>query len=228
MGDRKLKSEVLDLPEKIYTRRTFDLNPEQRRIYDKLEKDYPADLNGGSEVTADLAIVRMLRMQQITSGYVGDDEDELVMLGDNVRMKCLRDVLEDVTGPCIIWAKFSPEIDAIRAMLGETDAVYFDGRTSDEDKERAKVRFQKEGSARFFVAKASAAGRGLTLHRAKTVIYASTSFKLEERLQSEDRAHRAGMSNEPVTYIDSYIIRALRKKRDLASEVTGDTLPTWA
>ena len=236
VGDRKLKSEVLDLPEKIYTRRTFDLNPEQRRIYDKLEKDYHADLKGGSEVTADLAIVRMLRMQQITSGYVGDDEDELVMLGDNVRMKCLRDVLEDVTGPCIIWAKFSPEIDAIRAMLGETDAVYFDGRTSDEDKERAKVRFQKEGSARFFVAKASAAGRGLTLHRAKTVIYASTSFKLEERLQSEDRAHRAGMSNEPVTYIDliaansidSYIIRALRKKRDLASEVTGDTLPTWA
>ena len=121
-------------------------------------------------------------------------------------------------------------------MLGEKDAVYFDGRTSDADKELAKVRFQKEGSARFFVAKASAAGRGLTLHRAKTVIYASTSFKLEERLQSEDRAHRAGMSADPVTYIDliaansidSYIIRALRKKRDLASEITGDNLPRWA
>ena len=235
VGDRRMKSEVLDLPEKIYVRRTFDLNPEQRRVYTALEEEYHTTLADGSEVTADLAIVRMLRMSQIASGYVGNDEDELVPLGENVRMKCLKDVLEDVEGSCIIWGRYNCEIDAIREILGEKDAVYFDGRTSDEDKELAKVRFQREGSARFFVAKPSAAGEGLTLHRAKTVIYASNSFSLRERLQSEDRAHRAGMSSDPVTYIDlvakntldAYILRALRKKRDLASEITGDNLPTW-
>jgi len=236
VGDRRLKADVLDLPEKIYVRRTFDLNPTQRRVYKELEEEYHTELADGSEVTADLAIVRMLRMSQIASGYVGTDEDELVPLGENVRMKCLADVLEDVEGHCIIWARYNIEIDAIREMLGEKDAVYFDGRSSDEEKELAKVRFQREGSARFFVAKPSAAGEGLTLHRAKTVIYVSNSFSLRERLQSEDRAHRAGMSQEPVTYIDlvarntldSYILRALRKKRNLAAEITGDTLPSWA
>jgi SNF2 family DNA or RNA helicase len=236
VGDRRLKSEVLDLPEKIYTRRTFELNPSQRRVYDELEKEYHVELDNGSEVTAELALVRMLRMSQIASGYVGNDDDELVPLGVNVRMKCLKDTLEDIEGHVIIWGRYNIEIDAIRAMLGETEAVYYDGRTSDDDKAAALVKFQREGSARFFVAKPSAAGEGLTLHRAKTVIYVSNSFSLRERLQSEDRAHRAGMSNEPVTYIDlvakstldGYILRALRKKRNLAAEITGDDLPSWA
>jgi len=236
VGDRRLKADVLDLPEKIYTRRTFDLNPEQRRVYKALEEEYFTELKDGSEVTADLAIVRMLRMSQIASGYVGNDEDELVPLGENVRMKCLKDTLEDITGSVIIWGRYNCEIDAIREMLGEKDAVYYDGRTSDEDKAAALVKFQREGSVRFFVAKPSAAGEGLTLHRAKTMIYVSNSFSLRERLQSEDRAHRAGMSHEPVTYIDlvakntldAYILQSLRKKRNLAAEITGDNLPSWA
>ena len=236
VGDRRLKADVLDLPEKIYTRRTFDLNPEQRRVYNELEEEYFTELKDGSEVTADLAIVRMLRMSQIASGYVGNDEDELVPLGENVRMKCLKDTLEDVEGSVIIWGRYNCEIDAIREMLGDRDAVYYDGRTSDEDKAAALVKFQREGSVRFFVAKPSAAGEGLTLHRAKTMIYVSNSFSLRERLQSEDRAHRAGMSHEPVTYIDLvarntldvYILQALRKKRNLAAEITGDNLPSWA
>tara|TARA_R110002167_G_scaffold93122_2_gene249843 strand:+ start:38214 stop:39674 length:1461 start_codon:yes stop_codon:yes gene_type:complete len=236
VGDRRLKSEVLDLPEKIYTRRSFDLNPEQRRVYTALEKEYFTQLEDGSEVTADMALVRMLRMSQIASGYVGNDDDELIPLGVNVRMKCLKDTLEDVTGSVIIWGRYNCEIDAIREMLGERDAVYYDGRTSDDDKAAALVKFQREGSVRFFVAKPSAACEGLTLHRAKTVIYASNSFSLRERLQSEDRAHRAGMSSDPVTYIDlvarntldGYILRALRKKRNLAAEITGDDLPSWA
>ncbi len=235
VGDRRLKADVLDLPEKIYTRRTFDLNPEQRRVYKELKEELRADLKDGSEVTAELAIVRMLRMSQIASGYVGNDDEELVALGENVRMKCLKDTLEDVEGHVIIWGRYNIEIDCIRQMLGEQDAVYYDGRTSDEDKAKALVRFQREGSARFFVAKPSAAGRGLTLHRAKTMIYVSNSFSLEERLQSEDRAHRAGMSNEPVNYIDlvardtmdGYILQSLRRKRNLAAEITGDELPSW-
>tara|TARA_R110000796_G_scaffold41179_3_gene102006 strand:+ start:2223 stop:3683 length:1461 start_codon:yes stop_codon:yes gene_type:complete len=236
VGDRRLKSEVLDLPEKIYTRRTFDLNPEQRRVYNALEKEYFTQLEDGSEVTADMALVRMLRMSQIASGYVGNDDDELIPLGVNVRMKCLKDTLEDVTGHVIIWGRYNCEIDAIREMLGTRDAVYYDGRTSDEDKAEALIKFQREGTARFFVAKPSAACEGLTLHRAGTVIYASNSFSLRERLQSEDRAHRAGMPDRPVTYIDlvargtldAYILRALRKKRNLAAEITGDDLPSWA
>lgn len=236
VGSRLLKADVLDLPAKLYEKRYFDLDGPQTKAYKALEKDYRAFLDGGDVVTADLALTRMLRMQQITSGFVGNDDEELVPLGGKTRLAALQEVLEDLgETPTIIWAKYSQEIDDVAALLGDR-CVTFDGRTNDHDRARALQQFQKDRTKQFFVAKPSAAGEGLTLHTAKAVIYYSNSFSLRERLQSEDRAHRAGMDGEPVVYIDllardtidEYVLEALRNKRNLAAAVTGDDLPDWA
>jgi SNF2 family DNA or RNA helicase len=77
-------------------------------------------------------------------------------------------------------------------------------------------------------------GYGLTLTAANNVIYYSNSYDLEKRLQSEDRAHRIGQ-HKPVTYVDliaektvdEKIIKALRKKINIASTVMGDTVQDW-
>ena len=84
------------------------------------------------------------------------------------------------------------------------------------------------------MAKPQAAGEGLTLTRAKTVVYYNMTYKLVERLQSEDRAHRIGQEH-PVTYIDivakdtvdEHIVEALVKKRDLATIILGDDFKAW-
>jgi SNF2 family DNA or RNA helicase len=236
VGSRLLKADVLDLPEKLYQKHYFDLDGPQTKAYKALEKDYRAFLDGGDVVTADLALTRMLRMQQITSGFVGNDDDELVPLGERTRLKAFEQLLEDIGDtPTIVFAKYSQEIDDIAQLLGNR-CVTFDGRTNDDDRARALQQFQKDRTKQFFVAKPSAAGEGLTLHTAKVVVYYSNSFSLRERLQSEDRAHRAGMSGEHVLYIDllaretidEYVLDALRNKRNLAAAVTGDDLPTWA
>jgi SNF2 family DNA or RNA helicase len=235
VGSRLLKKDVLDLPDKLYEKRYFDLDPEQAKAYKEIDKTFRAWLGQNGTATAELALTRMLRMTQLCSGFVKNDEDEVVPVGDNVRLRALRDTLEDVTGHVIIWCRWSWEVDQVRAMLGEKDAVYYDGRTSDDERIEAKRRFQKEGTARFFVAKASAAGEGLTLHRAKTVIYMTNTWSLRERLQSEDRAHRAGMSHEPVTYIDlvarntydEKTITALQRKKSTADIITGDKVTPW-
>ena len=235
VGTRLLKADVLDLPAKLYEKRYFDLDAAQSKAYKALEKDYRAYLVDGDTVTADLALTRMLRMQQITSGFVGNDDEQLVPLGMKTRLRCFEELCEDLGDtPTIVFAKYSQEIDDLAEFLGDR-CVTFDGRTSDEDRARAKQLFQKDRTKQFFVAKQSAAGEGLTLHTAKAVVYYSNSFSLRERLQSEDRAHRAGMDGDPVTYfdliargtIDSYVLDALRNKRDLAAEVTGDSLPEW-
>lgn len=236
VGSRLLKADVLDLPPKTYEKRWFDLDAAQCKAYKDLDKEMRTWLESGEEVTADLAIVRMTRMQQIACGYVGTDEEGLVDFGRNGRLATLLEIVEDISGSAIIWAKYDRDIDLIMSALGTERAVSFDGRTDDEGRALAKRRFQAEGSAQFFVAKASAAGEGLTLHRAKTVVYYNNTFKLRERLQSEDRAHRAGMSPEPVHYIDilardtvdEQILDALRQKRSVASVVTGDQLADWA
>lgn len=236
VGSRLLKRDVLDLPDKIYEKRFFDLDPAQKKAYKELDKKFITWFEGQSSVTADLVLTRMLRMSQLCCGFIKDDDDQVRAVGKNVRLKALQDVLQDVEGSVIIWCRWSWEVDEIRKVLGDDDAVYYDGRTSDQGRIEAKERFQRDGTARYFVAKASAAGEGLTLHRAKTVIYMSLTYSLRERLQSEDRAHRAGMNDEPVVYIDilarntydEKLLKILRGKRNVASLVTGDFLTDWA
>ena len=78
------------------------------------------------------------------------------------------------------------------------------------------------------------AGYGLTLTAASNVIYYSNNYDLEKRLQSEDRAHRIGQ-HKPVTYVDliaektvdEKILKALKKKINIASIVMGDTVQDW-
>ena len=86
----------------------------------------------------------------------------------------------------------------------------------------------------YFVGNPQTGGYGITLTKAQTVIYFSNSFDLAVRMQSEDRAHRIGQVKN-VTYIDfiaegtidEKIVKALRNKMDIASEVLGENLRQW-
>lgn len=232
---RVLKEDVLDLPAKIYTKRYFDLSPKQKKLYASIRDDFMAFLENGDLVTAPMIITRLLRLQQITSGYIpGDDCETMHYLEDNPRMTALIDTLDDVNGKAIIWARFRQDINQIMAELGP-HAVRYDGSVSYEQRMENRRRFQDPNDdARFFVANPAAGATGLTLTEASTVIYYTNSFKLEDRLQSEDRAHRIGQKDN-VRYIDliasgtvdSRIVGALRTKLDVASQVTGDQIKDW-
>lgn len=234
IGSRVTK-DVLDppLPPKVYTKRYFELTGEQKRLYAQVRDEFMAFLDSGELVTAPLLIVRLLRLQQIACGYVPDDDCETMhFLGQNPRMKALLDTLADVEGQAIIFARFRQDVNQIMAELGE-HAVRYDGQTDQDGRILARQRFQA-GDVRFFVGNPAAAGTGLTLTAAKTVIYYSNSFNLEHRLQSEDRAHRIGQDSS-VLYVDlmargtvdTRIVTALRKKLNIASEITGDRVREW-
>ena len=93
---------------------------------------------------------------------------------------------------------------------------------------------QKNSPTRYFVGNAQTGGYGITLTAANTVVYYSNSYDLEKRLQSEDRAHRIGQTGS-VTYvdfiaentIDEKIVKALRKKINLANEIMGEDISEW-
>ena len=89
-------------------------------------------------------------------------------------------------------------------------------------------------SCRVFVANAATASEGLNLFIANNVIYYTNNFKLGERQQSEDRAHRIGQDKNVMYYdliasntIDQKIIKALTDKMELASMITGDSIKEW-
>jgi SNF2 family DNA or RNA helicase len=231
---RVLKEDVLDLPPKVYVTRYFDMTAEQKRMYAEMSDSYEIRHASG-EVTAMLAIVQLLRFQQIVSGFLTTDEGVTIPLADNPRLALLREVVEDTQGKMIVWAKFKADIDLIQKALAEDglEVVRYDGSTSAQNRQEAVERFQN-GTAQVFLANPAAASEGLTLHAARTVIYFNNSFKLTDRLQSEDRAHRIGQKVS-VTYIDLVaadtvdegIVEALRNKLDIASSITGDRLKEW-
>ena len=238
ISSRVTKDEVLDLPERLYSKRTFDLDPKQRRLYDDLATEYMTFLETGEVVTAALAIVRMTRFQQIVCGYLpadGEDEPLVDICKVNPRLSLLKEICEDLEHPTIIFARYTRDVDLIMALLG-SGAVRYDGQVNFDDRAIALDRFQKGigEPAKFFVAKASVAGEGLNLTKARTVIYYSNTFKLDERLQSEARPHRIGQEH-PVHYIDivangtidRHISRALASHLDIASKITGDELRNW-
>ena len=234
IGSRYLKRDVLDLPGKLYSVDEYELNSEQARVYRDLVKDYIAWLEDGSQVTAELAIQRQTRLQQVCSGYIpADDEAELRPLGENVRLKCLEKRIEALDGaPAVIFAKYDIDVDCIKGLLGP-DAVYFDGRTSAQDREGAIQAFQYKRTHRFFVGKASCAGAGHDLFAASRMVWYNNTYVYKDRVQGEDRIHRPGMGDEPATYfdlcavgtIDSHIIENLTTKRHLSAEVLGDGAP---
>lgn len=214
-------------------------------------------LDGHTPVVAALAITRLLRLQQITSGYLPTDEEEeplYVIPGPNPRLAALLDIIEESTHKVIVWARFRLDIDLImEALSGRgVPAVRYDGAVSDDGRAEAKARFQgvrtvyekgklvgrspvpEEEQARVFVGNPAAGATGLTLTAARTVVYYSNSFKLIDRLQSEDRAHRIGQENR-VLYVDlvaedtvdNNIVTSLRSKFNIARQITGDKLQEW-
>lgn len=238
---RILKSEVFDLPPKVYTPLEFDLSPKQRKAYDSLSKLGFAIAESGESCSANLALTVMLRLQQIACGYLvadfepGQEDPVVIPIDPNPRLELLSEVVQDLNHQAIIWARFTPDVDAIMERLAKMGltAVRYDGRVDDDQRAMNEDAFHA-GAAQFFVAKASTGGEGLTLNEAKTHIYYSNTFKLIERLQSEDRSHRWGQDSR-VNYIDliardtidEAIIFALQNKLDIAGAVTGDGLKDW-
>jgi len=224
---RVLKKDCLDLPDKIYQRHYVSMSKAQEKLYNEIKRDFITELNG-NEIQAPEAITRLLRLQQILCGWFPTEHSIEPIDKINLRLKGLEEVLSNITGKVIIWARFRADLKAIEGLLGDK-AVSYHGGVSDDDREEAVNRFQNDDEVRYFISNPQAGGTGLTLTAAEYVIYYSNSFDLEQRLQSEDRCHRHGTTTN-VTYIDiecqksidTKIIKALRDKKNLADIITKD------
>lgn len=228
---RVLKKDCLDLPDKIYKSVYFELEPKQARAYKLMKDRLRIQLDDGTIDTVQ-ALAGLVKLQQITSGYVVRPDDQgMIFISednkDNPRLSLLMDTLEDIEGKVIIWARFRPELDIIAQALKKAghEFVEYHGGVNAKKREEAIDRFQK-GTARFFLGQQQSGGIGLTLTAASTVIYYSNSFDYEVRAQSEDRAHRIG-TKVNVVYIDLVaqdtidepIARSLQRKAGMAAAI---------
>lgn len=221
---RATADECLDLPERTYQTRYIEMTDEQRRVYSDLKEEFLAQLDDGSIVTADQAIVKLLRLQQILCGHVKDQDGALRRLPTE-RPGAVYEIAEQVGPKLVVWARFQHDIDLLAETFAKWNPVTWDGRTSIEGRQYAKRAFIDDPSCGPFIANPSAAGIGLDglQHVAHTMAYYSNSFKAVDRWQSEARLFRDGQKGTvnvidlvtPKT-VDEYILKILRSRRDVA------------
>jgi SNF2 family DNA or RNA helicase len=233
---RVLKEDCLDLPDKIFIKRQIQLTPDQRKLYEQMKKEAIAILKGKQSTTVN-TLTQLMRLQQITCGHFTADDGATQPIANN-RITELMNVLEETEGKAIIWAHYQYDItaiiNAVTKEYGPGSIVDYYGLTPQEERQPNIKRFQDDPKCRFIVGTPSTGGYGITLTAANTVIYYSNGYDLEKRLQSEDRAHRIGQKKS-VTYVDimaddtvdEKIVKALRKKINIASEVLGEELRSW-
>ena len=233
---RVLKEDCLDLPDKIYIKRNISLTTEQQKVYKSMKEKALAILNG-KQVTSVSALTQLMRLHQITCGHFVADDGSVQEVKSN-RLNELMDVLEEIEGKAIIWAHYQHDIKkiikSIEKVHGPGSVVDYYGLTAQEHRQPNIKKFQEDDKCRFIVGTPQTGGYGITLTQANTVVYYSNGYDLEKRLQSEDRAHRIGQKKS-VTYVDimaeetvdEKIVKALRKKINIASEVLGEDLRDW-
>ena len=233
---RVLKDDCLDLPPKTYMKRIIQLTPEQKKVYEEMKKTALATLNGKTVTTMNV-ITQLMRLQQITCGHFKADDDSVQKIKSN-RITELMDVLEEMEGKAIIWAHWRHDIDIIVKSIEDKypgSVVTYYGDTTTEDRQKAIKKIQDpESKVRFLVGTPQTGGYGITLTGASTMIYYSNGYDLEKRQQSEARIDRIGQE-KPMTYIDilaedtidEKIVKSLRKKVNIATEIMGEELKAW-
>jgi SNF2 family DNA or RNA helicase len=224
---RVTKEEALDLPETTDEYRYCELEPKARKIYEQIRRESYAELERG-EVIATNILTKLLRLQQITGGYLTSEDGATVQIS-KTKLEALFEIVEDVVmdsgKKIVIFARFLPEIDAIKALLdGKAEYSYITGDVKDRGEQVR--RFQEDPNVKVFIAQIQTAGLGITLHAADTAVFYSLDFNLANYQQSRARIHRIGQRNA-CTYIhliapgtvDEKIMKALAIKEDMAKRV---------
>jgi len=230
---RILKDDCLDLPPKTFMKRVIQLTPEQNKVYQQMKSMALAEMNGKMVTTVNV-ITQLMRLQQITCGHFKADDGSMQEIKNN-RITELMDLLEEVEGKAIIWAHWRHDIATIVKEIEKeypgSVMTYYGDTTSDDRQKAIKEIQDPESKVRFLVGTPQTGGYGITLTGASTMIYYSNGYDLEKRQQSEARIDRIGQE-KPMTYIDilaedtidEKIVKALRKKVNIATEIMGEEL----
>ena len=220
----RVGKEVLDLPPETHVTYHCELAGEAARIYRDLEEDFVAQVRDGV-VTAANAMVKLLRLQQVTGGCVPTD-DGIGHRIDSAKQKLLADTLEDIGAdePVVVFCRFHADLDAVHEAcksLGYS-SMELSGR-------RDELAQWQAGEAQVLAVQISAGGVGVDLTRARYTIYYSLSFSLGEYDQALSRVHRPGQTR-PVEHIhlvarntvDVKIMRALEKRAEVVQSILAE------
>ena len=212
---RRLKQDVLDLPDKIIT-------PVYLRLKSKQYEDVMGDYYNWYEKNPDESkslTVQFTKLTQVRQVIAEEKVIQTIELAENIIEQGKK---------VIIFCNFTNSLDRIIQHFGKT-AVRLDGSMSKPERQNSVDKFQEDDKVKVFVGNIKAAGVGITLTAGEAVIMNDLSFLPSDHSQAEDRAYRYGQKNNVLVYypifentIEGIIYDILNKKKQVIATVMGD------
>jgi SNF2 family DNA or RNA helicase len=232
----KEKKDCMDLPERTFERLTVEMSDEQARMYGELKSQYTVEVLEGKWVEAELAVARLVKLQQIASGFVRV-EGENVIFSNTPRLKVMVSMAEQARRKIVIWCAFKANVEMIHEALDEGgigSALYYGEQDAIENSEALRE-WRKPTGPKALVLTLKKGIRGLTMNEADTMFYYSHTWSNEARTQSLERNYRRGQDLPTTVFdfvapgtVDVKILRALEKKQSIKELLKSpQTVKEW-
>lgn len=186
---RRLKSEVLDLPEKIRKIEYVDMTPKQNQIYKEVYNGVMSDLQKIKFSNNPLSM--MIRLRQAT-GWTGIISNTVQ---ESAKMERMIELVQEIVASgqkAIIFSNWESITEVAKEKLKSYNPAYITGATKADERMKEVDRFQNDDKCKVIIGTIGAMGTGLTLTAAQNVIFLDSPWNMALKAQAEDRAHRIG------------------------------------
>lgn len=186
---RRLKSEVLDLPEKIRKIEYVDMTPKQNQIYKEVYNGVMSDLQKIKFSNNPLSM--MIRLRQAT-GWTGILSQTVQ---ESAKMERMIELVQEIVASgqkAIIFSNWESMTEVAKEKLKSYNPAYITGATKADERMKEVDRFQTDDKCKVIIGTIGAMGTGLTLTAAQNVIFLDSPWNMALKAQAEDRAHRIG------------------------------------
>jgi hypothetical protein len=229
------RKDWMDTHDVDYETRKIAMAPEQKKAYNEFDEEM-ALLVEDNLITAEQAITKALKLQQISSGFILDEHrrpNVIVPMERLPKFLDLREQLEnEVEGKAIIYANFHYTMDSLLEALGPARCAVIRGGMEPGKAQEEKLRFNTDPACRFLIGQFKAVKYGHTLMGTKEdpcldSFYFENSYSLDDRSQTEERNQGEGQVGRThvVDYVtckaDVNIVRALQRKESISAAIIG-------
>lgn len=186
---RRLKTEVLDLPEKIRKIEYVDMTPKQSQIYKEVYNGVMSELQKIKFSNNPLSM--MIRLRQAT-GWTGIISNTIQ---ESAKMDRMVELVQEIVASgqkAIIFSNWESMTEVAREKLKSYNPAYITGATKADERMKEVERFQNDDKCKVIIGTIGAMGTGLTLTAAQNVIFLDSPWNMALKAQAEDRAHRIG------------------------------------
>jgi len=226
---RVKKEQCLDLPDKLFETVPVTLSQKAIDLYREMAKEMIIEIEE-SHATASIVLVKLLRLSQITSGFVKDVEGNIKVF-DNSKLNTTMDLLDDLLAEdhkVVIFVRFVNDILRIKEELLKRKVRHaiLSGSVPGNKRDGLVQQFQTNPEIKVFIAQTQSGSLGIDLTAADVAIFYSLDYNAANYWQAQDRIHRIGQTKKVTYYhmtvprsIDAIILQTLKEKGDLAQTI---------